>query len=207
MRTATRIFPAILLASLLAGCPGYTKPVPRGRELTAAEKDFEAIWQASTGVLRKYRFTLATQDRRAGLIATYPMTSKYLTEFWRREATTARDSFEGSLHTIYRTAGVEIVPAGDKFRAYVQVDVSRSNRREPMVTSTSQAYELFSMTAREKLTVEYGEDTGEAPILVQLGRDRGLEEAIAAKISAACGMPASPKAEIPQPSTLPSLPR
>ena len=187
MRNATLTFAAALVVGVLAGCPKYTEPVPRARELSAAEKNFESVWEASMRVLREYRFTPALQDRRSGLIQTQPMTSKHFTEFWRKEATTAEDVLEDSLHTIYRTATVRIVPrdaSNEEFDVVVQVDVSRSDRRAPLVTSASQAYELFSTSAEERLLVRY-EDQTEGPVVVPVARDENLEKILTDEIRTA----------------------
>ena len=201
MRMARGTCAVIVLGSLLGGCAKYTQPVPRVRELSAAEKNFESLWDASLQTLRKYGFTLAEQDRRAGIIKTAPTISQHFTEFWRREASTSRDVLEGSLHTVYRTVTIEIAPTepgGEKFKAVVQVYVTRSNRREPHITSASQAYELFSNTARERLQVEYGEDGGAGAEdkdkdIVPLGRDGNLEARLSTDISVASGSPVAGK--------------
>jgi len=205
MRSVPRLCLAVMTAVTLAGCVRHTDPVPRVRQLAAAEQNFESLWRASLSVLRSYRFTPDVEDRRAAVIKTEWMTSAHFTEFWRHEAITRRDVIEDSIHTIYRSVVVELVPVergGEKFRAAVQVNVARSDRREPLVTTASQAYDLFSVTARERLRVGYGEDDEreeleegqeEPPVLVQLGRDRELEEVLAAEISVSSGMPAAPK--------------
>ncbi|MHC4982420.1 MAG: hypothetical protein ACYTF6_04535 [Planctomycetota bacterium] len=191
MLTTKKTYVVLLMAAMLCGCPGYTKPVARARRLSASEKNFESLWRASLEVLRKYRFNPSIQDRRTGLIQTEAMTSRHFTEFWRSEASSSHDAIESSLHTIYRTATVKITQtdeADETFQAVVKVEVARSNRREPQITTASQAHEMFALTAEEHLGVIYGGQAGKkADVVVPLRRDKELENILAAEISVASG--------------------
>ncbi len=190
MRTLRAALIVTYFAVTLAGCANYTAPIGPVRELTPAERNFEAIWQASQQVLRKYYFTVDRKDRRAGTIVTDPMTGQYFTEFWRRDATTESDLREGAIQTLYRQVKVAIQPLGPEakeFRAAVEVQTFRSNRQEAQVTSTSEAIDLFRLPdekSRKKGLLDYGRGEA-ADTSVPLGRDEGLERRIAAEILAA----------------------
>lgn len=123
---------SILLAAgiLAVGC-NYTTPTGPPTEMTAAQKDYEAIWQASRSVLHDYYFTLDRQDRRAGIITTLPLVGKQFFEFWRKDAVTNTDLLEDTVQTMYRTATVTITELPDRSGAYqvtVQVAVARSDK-------------------------------------------------------------------------------
>ncbi len=169
----------------MAGCAAYTTPAAPARELSAAEQNFDAVWRASLMTLRRYRFEVAQTSRRDAVIRTDRMTGQHFVEFWRRDAATARDLMEGSLQTIYRTAEVNVVPqtpAGTTYRPEVKVRVSRSDRRTLQVTNTAEAYDLFSLVGEGRLRVRYGEEEDKPAVVTDLGRDEGLESAIAADI-------------------------
>lgn len=180
------------IAAVMAGCANYSVPVGPSKQLTVAERNFETLWQASREVLRKYRFELDREDRRAGFMVTEPMTGKVAGEFWRKDAATGRDLAEGTLQTIYRQAKVTIQPvAGDaeKFRALVEVRTYRSNRQEPQVTSTSDAYDMFRLPGEEgrrKSLLDYGKDEV-FDAVEALGRDDALEKQLSAEILVASG--------------------
>mgnify|MGYP006289384817 CR=1 FL=1 len=176
-RLTAALAPALLLA-VLAGCQDM-RPLPDG--LTPPQRQFEASWRASLAAMDEYRFPVAEQDRRRGVIVSEAVVSQHPTEFWRKDALTPADLFETALHTIYRQVRVELAPIEDGFQPEVAVSVFRSNRRSPQVTSTSQAYDLFSGTAWRELSVEYGPEE-EAPGRVALGRDAELEAAILSEI-------------------------
>lgn len=191
--TTRAILITTLAAAWLTGCgPGpapTTAPAPEPQ--AAADEDFNAVWDAAVQTLRQHHFELDRTDRRAGVIATFPMVGQSWFEFWRADAATARDLLESSLHTIYRQATVTIrrggaesasAPAGE-CRAAVEVQVWRSNRPAGQVTSASEAYEMFldpEALAPERAQGDAG-GAGAAP--VALGRDQNLEEILAQRIN------------------------
>lgn len=182
------------VAVAVGGCQRPGIPT-ENRELTAEEYRFEAAWRASMDVLREYRFEVDWSDRRSGTIETKRMTSMYPAEFWRKDVTTSDQLAESALHTFYRTARVEISPAeGDEagYQALVRVEVSRSDRPVPAVTSTSQARDLYTGRAERELRAYPVQDVaGDLPArptrvasVAPLGRDNALEARLAADIAA-----------------------
>jgi len=175
------------VAASVTGCPSHTTPFAPEPELAAAQRNFNALWDASLAALRKYRFQVARQDRRNGVIETEPMVSRHATEVWRREAWAPGAAAESTIQTIYRKAIVRVVPVepgSAEYRADVTVRVSRSDDRAPQITSTSQAYSLFTGTAYEWLQVRYGDEPYVPPGTrrTTLGRDEELEEKLLAAI-------------------------
>jgi len=189
----------MLLAALAAGCVKHTHPVGPGLQLTDAERNFQALWQAGRGVLGKHNFTLDRQDHRAGVITTLPLTGKHFFEFWRTDAATNFDLAEGTIQTIYRVVRITIRPAEANQGAYkplVEVMVFRSNRPTPQVTCTSEAYDLFVTPGGERAgsdflldyerTVQTPEQRA-AALTVYLGRDGELEKKLTGDILSAAG--------------------
>jgi len=171
----------------------HTQPIGRPQKLTAAERDFEAVWQASRQTLRKYRFELDRQDRRAGTITTLPMTGMHFFEFWRKDAGRPADYAESTVQTLYRTARVTIrpvKPGAKTYKASVQVLLRRSSRPTAHVTSTSEAYSLFlaGEEGGKRRRFLLGEDLHAAgEDFVELGNDRSLEAKLTADIAEAAG--------------------
>lgn len=134
---------AMVLSVMSAGCVHYTLPSQPAAEMTPAQRSFDNVWQASQYVLRKYYFTLDREDRRSGTMTTEAMTGRQILEWWRRDAVTWEDTYESSLHTIYRLATVKIVKndAGE-FEPTVHVVVGRSNLPKPRVVTLTDAYQM-----------------------------------------------------------------
>lgn len=186
-----------LAAGLLGGCEvKYTQPQAQPKSLSAAEEDFEAVWQAARTTLRRHHFELDRQDRRAGVITTVPMTGMHFFEFWREDAARPADYAESTVQTIYRTAQVTVRPTqpqAETYQANVQVFLSRSSRGTPQVTSTSEAYSLFSMGRDRRARRRFLEASDWARHreggLVDLGNDRSLEAKLTAEIAQLSGRP------------------
>jgi hypothetical protein len=194
-----------LLAAALAaacGCAQHTEPVVPEPPKTPAERRFEAVWQASIQTLREHRFVVDRQDRRAGVVTTYPMVGQHWFEFWRQDAASAADLAESTLQTIYRRATVTIRRREPddpnnppRYRPVVEVTTARSNRPQPQVSSTSEAYAIFSLSGgRSAFVMDLGGGEEEASAsgngvsrpegTVPLGRDEHLEARLAGRIGA-----------------------
>ena len=143
---------AAAAAMLFAGCARYTRPVVSRGPQGPAERTFEALWQGSLEVLRKYRFEIDRRDRRAGMITTEKMLGRHWFEFWRHDAVTWEDLAEGTVQTVYRQATVRIVAADGnpgRFQATVVVKVFRPQRQGKEIIAAGEAYDDFLDTADE----------------------------------------------------------
>jgi hypothetical protein len=171
-----KIAKAALLACLCAGCVNFDKPVAPEVALAPAERNFEAVWNASLAVLRDYRFTVAVQDRREGMITTSPLVGKQWFEFWRKDAATPADAMESSIQTIYKSVTVTIRPEAnepDRYVAAVKVDLARSDKPAMVVTDTSEAYGLFTMTGtRSRWLTSFGRTAEEEAEETVTGKGR-----------------------------------
>jgi hypothetical protein len=190
------MLPLLFALAALAGCgDDYTKPVVSTTgPASAAQKNFDRLWDGSMEVLRQYDFAIALQVRRQGRIETEPLIGKSWFEFWRKDSASAEDTRESSLQKIYRTVKINIEAAGDdpdKFVALVTVETSRSDRGGAQLSGTSAAYDMFVLPNSEakpngKLLLDTGKDEngnavgGNTP----LGRDHKLEQKIADAIVA-----------------------
>ena len=177
---------SLVLVVILAGCSS-PMPLPSDGKVIADE-NFLAVWDAAMEVLREYRFTVDRADKREGIITTFPLVSRHWFEFWRSDTTTARDTLEASLQTIYRRATVRIRPVAPDspyYSASVRISVSRSDRLNPQVTCTSEAYDLFlspeGVPRVESLTGLSGPIHTEGE--VEIGRDKNLEKIIQDRIN------------------------
>jgi len=175
------------VATAACGCAGWATPAARGPQLSPQEASFQAVWDASLEVLRRYGFAVDRRDRRAGLITTEPMTGRQFFEFWRRDAATRVDLAESTLQTIYRQAQVTIEP--ETFHPTVEVRTFRSNRSSPQVTSASEAYGMFTLSGagRNKFLLDYGRGEDPDSAMVLVGRDNALEQKMEGAIRSESG--------------------
>jgi hypothetical protein len=199
MRKIAIILSAGIWLACTAGCePGYTHKLVPDQKLTPVERNYQAVWDAACRVLDDYYFKLDRQDRRAGVITTYPLTGKQWFEFWRKDAVGDEELLENALHTIYRVVKVRITPTADdasRFIASVEVEVFRSNRANPSEGSFSAALSMIAGANYSERNMPEGQpegylmnETGKAVIekyaLTDLGRDHALEQQLASRINA-----------------------
>lgn len=155
-----RIIPVVILLAA-CGCARHTRPIVPPRELTPAEKNFQAVWDAGNEVLSSYRYTVDRRDRRAGLITTKPMASRHFFEWWRRDKASASGALENSVQPIYREVSVQISKTDKgKYHPVVSVTVSRLllDRSSNRVLSS---YELVTTPSRkERLILGVGSSDG-----------------------------------------------
>jgi len=172
---------AILLvgATTANGCQRPARPdVPTAS--TIRDEDIQAIWDSALAVLEKHDFRPDRQDRTAGVITTFPTTSKQWHEPWRQDVVDKYSLTEASLHTIQRQATVRFVHEKN-WTVDVQVDVYRFAVPEYQITSSSAAIRSFSGDL-PTVTGEAVSDTRAARRWVPLGRDGALEERLLSRI-------------------------
>ena len=100
----------LLLGAMTAllGCqPDHVKPFDPG-PTTAAEQNFEALWQSARHVLKKRGFEIDRQDRRDGVMTTYATSSGHFFELWRKDAATIFNQRENALQNILRAVKVTL---------------------------------------------------------------------------------------------------
>ena len=198
---------AMVALAAFAGSCATPKAVPTSPGRTGAVH-FDSVWDAAVSVLWEYGFTVDRMDRRNGIITTAPLTGKYMGEFWRHDAATTHDLWEGTIQTIYRQATVHLVPVGaatsasgpatyptsrpsadTPFVARVEVRVSRKDRPQRQIQSTAEAQQMFlrpqSADMEEALQhkQELARKKEEPNYNVDLGRDAKLEAIIEGKIN------------------------
>lgn len=194
MRRFLIFAPTLLLAAMLmpTGCqPKYTQPVLEPAPQTPEQESFQRLWQAGRHVLISYHFNLDRQDPRAGVMTTWPMTGKQFFELWRKDAAGAISTSESTLQTIYRAVRVTIRPSagGKGYEPVVEVLVSRSDKPTDGISSTSEAYDMFTKRQKKKNKLT-GEQ--EAAQQVELGNDRALEARLARDILKQADLTAAP---------------
>ena len=171
----------VVFGLLLSGC--------------APQQQFEAIeqicvpnlerptaMQAAEEVLGEMHFTIAKLDGRSGYIRTRPLTAAQWFEFWRSDNVGAFNAAEANLHSIRRTAELNIDQQNEKLCVGCEVNVQRLSIPEYEVTSSSQAYAMFSASGPSMQRLELRPEQKRAVMWVDLGRDSRLETEILKRI-------------------------
>ena len=129
-------------------------------------------------VLSRLHFTVAKADPEAGIITTRPLAGGQFFEFWRGDNVGAASSLEANLHTIRRTAELNINQKQEQLCIRCTVKTERLNLPEPQVSTSAEAYAFFS-AGRAKRQFEL---RSEEKCWVDLGNDAGLAAKILSNI-------------------------
>jgi hypothetical protein len=155
--------------------------------------DYEAFWDASLSVLRRYDFPPDRVDPARGLIVSDPATSGQWFEWWRVDSQGAYQTLESSLHTMRRIVTVNLepldtegdrpaeegagplaeTPGAGRYRLIVRVDKSRYSAPERQITTASGALAIYSERIPTTEGLRGAESRGAH--WVPLGRDPLLE--------------------------------
>ncbi len=182
MHVGTRIIVAALWMAMAAtGCQKPARPeTPTSSAIN--DDDVQPLWDSALAVLIKHDFQPDRQDRTAGIITTFPTTSKQWGEPWRQDVADKYSLLESSLHTIQRKATVRFIH-DKQWTIDVQVDVYRLSTPEYQITSSSSAIRSFNADL-PTVTGEAITDAHSARRWVHLGRDGAMEERLLSRILA-----------------------
>jgi hypothetical protein len=180
---------SVVFCVFLAGCAPGAKPGRQRGDVAAqapgpvgapsericlADVQKAAAMQVAEDVLAKMHFTIEKADAEAGLIRTRPLSGAQFFEFWRKDSVGGFNSTEANLHSIRRTLELRFSKKAQELCIDCDARTQRLNLPEQEVTSSAQAYVLFSRSSSLLQTMQLNpvQETGIA--WVDLGKDRGL---------------------------------
>jgi len=166
----------------LAGCAQSQKSeFVKEVYLTGVNKQ-QAI-EISEDVLREFSFSIAKEDVNEGIIKTRPLVGGQFFEFWRKDNACLYETVESSIHSIRRTAELNINDTGDKLVVNCEIKVQRLHL--PQSYEQTAGYKYDRITGRRIRTTALSLDLGEQQTAwIDLGNDEKLSAAIVSKIEA-----------------------
>ncbi len=102
--------------------------------------------QTAENVLGKMHFTIEKADADIGLIRTRPLPGAQFFEFWRSDNVGSFNAAEANLHSIRRTVEINIGQQNGQLCIDCNVNVQRLSLPQRQITSSSQAYGMFSQS-------------------------------------------------------------
>ena len=133
-----------------------------------------AAMEAAEGVLSEMHFTVAKSDAESGYIRSGPLPGAQTFEFWRKDNVGDYNRARANLHSIRRTVELEINQQEREVCIGCDVKVERLNLPEYEVTSSAQAYRMFSRSGRQRQQLEINVAQKAGMSWVELGEDRRL---------------------------------
>jgi hypothetical protein len=176
---------AVSALAAMAGCAepqAFQAPEP----LRLHDVAYADVMQAAEKTLDQMHFVIDKLDAEQGIIRTEPLRAAQFFEFWRCDSTDLSSALEANLHTIRRSAELQIREDDGRVLVDCTVRVERLSLPENEMASMSQAYQMHSQSTASTQRLQLSPRQRAGMAWVELGQDSGLEarilEAIARKM-------------------------
>ena len=168
----------IVSVGLLGGCSRSTQIGPTEPSVMAV-MDKARVMEVADDVLTRMNFVIEKFDVDRGYIKTHPLRGGQGFEFWRTDNASPEDAAEANIHSIQRTAWLDIVQDGSNVRMKCDVQIRRFSMVEAELVGLSQAANLYTTPSGSlrSLSPRTNEFTW-----IDLGPDPALEQKILRKI-------------------------
>ncbi len=135
-------------------------------------------------VLANMQFTIEKADIPSGVIRTRPLSGAQFFEFWRSDNVGPDNSFQANLHTIRRTAEVDIAESAGQLRIGCVVRVQRLSLPERDISSSARGYEMFSRSTSLVQRLQLHSEQEKNMAWIELRNDVPLANEILSRIEA-----------------------
>ncbi len=182
MKTGALILHALIACVLtLTGCaqPLHQEVV---EQICLPDTQKLQAMQMAEDVLDRMNFTIAKADTEQGLIRTKPLPAAQSFEFWRSDNVGSFNSTEANLHSIRRTADLDISQEGGQLCIRCDVKVQRLSLPERQVTSSGRSYAMFTKSKQSIQVLQLHPEQKEDMAWVDLGSDKQLATDILKRI-------------------------
>lgn len=177
-------------ALMLAGCaqrqqyPAFQRAEGVGAvsEISVPDVNCAEVLEIAEEVLAKMYFTIEKADPDSGFIKTRPLPGAQFFEFWRSDNVGSFDRALANLHSIQRTVEMDISQEDEKVHIDCNVWVYRLSLPGRQISSSTQAYEMFSRSSPllQGLTLHPAQK--KAMAWVNMGQDSRLAKEILDRI-------------------------
>lgn len=151
--------------------------------------DYHKLYTACDHVIRMHYYDVDRQDYRAGLLASKPLISQQIWEFWRRDVGSADQIVNSSLATYRRTIYWELTRSGDGYSASPRVVIEHYAGMPGRVTAVTGARSgIASGQAQTQIDSPRIESLAEARWYA-VGRDQALERQLVRDVAQQLNLP------------------
>ena len=165
----------------LAGCAKQQR-YEATEQICIPDLEKQQAMQIAQDILGKMHFTIDKADTEQGLIRTNPLPGAQFFEFWRSDNVGTHNRYQANLQSIRRTAELNISQEGEKLCIGCDVKVQRLALPEHQVSSTAQAYQMFSQSIPSMQMLKLYPEQEKGIAWVDLGEDAELATEILKRI-------------------------
>ncbi len=171
----------IILLAGLTGC-GNQNQIAQSEPVCLRTADKGRIMEITEDVLTRMNFVVEKYDAETGFVKTKPLRGGQFFEFWRADNAAPADAAEANIHSIRRTAKLNISEEDGEVCATCEVGIERLSLSDREITGMSWLAGMFteSTSGGQRLALKPEQQEGMA--WIDLGPDAALERKILALI-------------------------
>jgi hypothetical protein len=140
------------------------------------------VMRAAEEVLAQMHFVTDKTDAEQGFIRTRPLSGAQFFELWRSDNVGAFNCLQANLHSIRRTAELNVSQQEEQVCARCKVGTQRLSLPERELSSSARTYEMFSMSTARMQRLQLRPEQQRQMAWVSLGSDTKLAAEILARI-------------------------
>jgi hypothetical protein len=175
------LFVVLVFFLYMAGC-AKTQQFEPVEQICIEGLDKSTARQTAEEVLERMYFTIDKSDAEQGYIRTKPLRAAQLFEFWRKDNVGGFNTAEANLHNIRRMAELNISKKNGQVCIDCYVKCERLSLPERRVSSSAQAYAMFTKSRKSLQRMELTDEQVGAMVWIDLGRDAKLETEVLKRI-------------------------
>ncbi len=146
--------------------------------------DSTRVWERIVEVLHEFHFTIAREDRRAGVIETDTKPGASVLEPWHRDTVDRAQRWESTLQSIRRRVVVSFQPAGDGGN-FIQVRVDKEIEDLPGPNTNAAGPATLSDNSTLQRNLDRVVGSSRESTWLPRGQDPALERVLTERIRAA----------------------
>ena len=167
----------IMLLAGLTGC-GNQNLVTPSEPVCLQTADKGRIMEITEDVLTGMNFVVEKYDVETGFVKTKPLRGAQAFEFWRTDNAAPADAAEANLHSIRRTAQLNISEDRGEVCATCEVQIERLSLSDREITGMSWLAGMFTDSSRSSQRLTLKPEQQEGMAWIDLGPDAALERKI-----------------------------
>ena len=170
---------------LYSGCASHEEAQATQQaveKISNNEAETSQAMQASRDVLGRMHFEIEKADIQNGYIRTRPLAGAQFFEFWRNDNVGLKNQLLSNLHSIRRVVELNIGRLNGELRIDCKVHVQRLSIPQREITSSAQAYQMFTRSNISLQRLEMNPEQEAAMVWIELDHDKKLEEEILKRI-------------------------
>ena len=167
----------IMLLAGLTGCGNQTQ-ITSSEPVCLQTADKNRIMEITEDVLTRMNFVVEKYDTETGFVKTRPLRPGQFFEFWRSDNAAPAAAAEANLHSIRRTAKLNISEEDGQVCATCEVGIERLSLPDREITSMSWLAGMFTDSNQTQQRLTLKPEQQEGMTWIDLGPDAALERKI-----------------------------